>query len=114
MGTESSCCTLVKTHNFPDMQSFFRRRIILLPEGSPELCITKVSPQTMFCILWGCGSNLTENIAETEAWELVEHAAQFRGAPICETQHFSKFVSFCVAQVRAGNWRKEINIMKRQ
>ena len=56
---------------------------------------------------------MTENIAETEAWELVEHAAQFRGAPICETQHFSKFVSFCVAQVCAGNWRKEINIMKR-
>jgi hypothetical protein len=68
----------------------------------------------MFCILWGgCGSNLTENIAETEAWELVEHAAQFHRAPICETQHFSKFVSFCVAQVCAGNWRKEINIMKR-
>ena len=33
----------------------------------------------MFCMLWGVvyTSNWSENIAETEFWELVEHAAQF-------------------------------------
>ena len=56
----------------------------------------------MFCILWGSGSNWTENIAETtEAWELVEHAAQFHGAPICETWALFKICLFlCCPSLR--------------
>ena len=49
----------------------------------------------MFCILWGSDvSNWSENIAETEFWELVEHAAQFLKAPICETQALFKICLF--------------------
>ena len=102
--TESSCCTLVKTHRIRGATisqtcslSFGEESFSCL-EGSPELCKTKISPRTMFCILWGSDvSNWSENIAETKFWELVEHAAQFlkgHGAPICETQALFKICLF--------------------
>merc|ERR1711934_1235924 len=93
--TESSCCTLVKHTISQTCSLSFGEESFSCLEDSPELCITKISPRTMFCILWGSGSNWTENIAETtEAWELVEHAAQFHGAPICETWALFKICLF--------------------
>ena len=99
--TESCCCTLVKTHRIrgatisQTCSLSFREELFSCLEGSPELCKTKISPRTMFCILWGSDvSNWSENIAETEFWELVEHAAQFLKAPICETQALFKICLF--------------------